>query len=119
MKSFYAETWGVVGAIFASACCLGFSWLVGLLTAVGAGFLIRDSILLPLLIIFLALTIWGLWHSSQRHHRSEALWIGLAGAILLIAGMFLFRPLAYPAIALLIAAPLVDLALQTKRARMG
>jgi mercuric ion transport protein len=115
VKSFHAEKWGPLGAIFASACCLGFSWLVGLVSAIGAGFIIRDSILLPLLIIFLAFTVWGLWRSFQRHHRPYALWIGVAGAILLLAGMFFSHPLAYPGIALLIAAPLVDLGLQMKR----
>lgn len=115
MKSFHAEKWGPLGAIFAAACCLGFSWLVGLATAIGAGFIIRDSILLPLLIIFLAFTVWGLWRSFQRHHRPYALWIGASGAILLVAGMFVSHPLAYPGIALLIAAPFTDLALQAKR----
>ncbi len=109
MKSFQAEKWGPLGAIFAAACCLGLTWLVSLLTALGAGFLIRDSILLPLLVVFLAVTVWGLWRSYRRHSWVVPLATGSSGAALLLVGMFMARPLSYVGIALLVAAPLLDL----------
>ena len=109
MKTLYAEKWGPLGAILAAACCLGLTWLVSLVTALGAGFLIRDSILMPLLLLFLGVSIWGLWRSYRRHSWVVPLTIGSSGAALLLVGMFMARPLSYVGIALLVAAPLLDL----------
>jgi hypothetical protein len=88
MTSFHAEKWGLLGTIFVAACCLGLTWLVSLASALGAGFLIRDSILMPLLII-----------------------------VFLPVGMFTARPLSYAGIALLVAAPLFDLYAQSPKER--
>ncbi len=109
MNTLHAEKWGPLGAIFAAACCLGLTWLVSLVTALGAGILIRDSILLPLVVIFLAVTIGGLSRSYRRHSWTVPLAAGSLGAALLLVGMFTARPLSYAGIALLIAAPLLDL----------
>lgn len=119
MKSFHAEKWGPLGAIFAAACCLGLTWLVSLVTALGAGFLIRDSILMPLLVVFLAVTVWGLSRSYRRHSWAAPLVAGSSGAVLLLAGIFTARPLSYAGIALLIAAPLLDLYAQFIKERPG
>jgi mercuric ion transport protein len=117
MKSLYAEKWGPLGSIFAAACCLGLTWLVSLVTALGAGFLIRDSILMPLLAVFLAASIWGLWRSYRRHLWVVPLAVGSSGAALLLVGMFTARPLSYAGIALLVAAPLLDLYAQFVKER--
>jgi hypothetical protein len=54
----YLDRIGVGGSLFAALCCLGFPALVSLLSAIGLGFLMNDAILIPLLILFLARTIW-------------------------------------------------------------
>jgi mercuric ion transport protein len=77
---------GVVGSVFAALCCLGFPALLSLLTAIGFGFWINDALLLPLLIIFLLVTLVGLVFGMREHHRAPALVLGIASA----AGVFIF-----------------------------
>ena len=72
--------------MFAALCCLGFPALLSLLTAIGLGFLINDAVLLPLLIIFLLVTLVGLAFGMREHHRAPALLLGIASA----AGVFIF-----------------------------
>src|SRR6266568_3277398 len=57
-----------LAALFTTLCCLGFPALVGLLAALGAGFLLSDRYLEPLLAATLLLTllIAGL-HLRQQH----------------------------------------------------
>ena len=97
---------GVGGTIFTALCCLGFPALLSVLSVVGLGFLINDAILLPLLVVFLAVTLVGLW-SGMRHHRSRlAFVVGSASAAALLVFIFLwFNPvLAGIAIAGLVVA---------------
>ena len=77
MKSFWkrhTDKVGVVGSIFAALCCLGFPAL-SILSAIGLGFLINDAVLLPLLIVFLLVTLLGLALGMREHHRASALLI--------------------------------------------
>src|SRR5438876_12129673 len=77
---------GTGGSIFAALCCLGFPALLSILSAIGLGFLINDAVLLPLLIVFLLVTLLGLALGMREHHRASALLIGIASA----AGVFIF-----------------------------
>jgi len=89
MKSFWkrhTDKVGVVGSIFAALCCLGFTALLSILSAIGLGFLINDAVLLPLLIIFLGFTLVGLALGMREHHRASALVLGIVSA----AGVFVF-----------------------------
>jgi mercuric ion transport protein len=43
----FLQSLGFLGSLFAAACCLGVSFLISGLTAIGAGFLIHDRYLLP------------------------------------------------------------------------
>lgn len=93
MKSFWkrhTDKVGVVGSIFAALCCLGFPAL-SILSAIGLGFLINDAVLLPLLIVFLLVTLLGLALGMREHHRASALLIGIASA----AGVFIFIFIAF------------------------
>jgi hypothetical protein len=67
---------GVAGTIFAALCCLGFPALLSILGTVGLGFLINDAILVPLLALFLIVTLRRplSWRSTSQalarvHHR--------------------------------------------------
>src|SRR5207244_6546400 len=94
MKSFWkrhTDKVGVVGAILAAICCLGFPALLSILSAIGLGFLINDAVLLPLLIVFLLVTLLGLALGMREHHRASALLIGIASA----AGVFIFIFIAF------------------------
>src|SRR5258708_5067449 len=57
-----------LAALFTTLCCLGFPALVGFLSALGAGFLLNDRYLAPLLAgtFLLTLLIAGL-HLRQHH----------------------------------------------------
>lgn len=96
---------GLAGAIFAALCCIGTPALLTILSSIGAGFLINDSVLLPLLAFFLTLNIIGL-RLTYRIHRN--LWPmilgGLASAaiVVFIYGWF-FRPGLYLGLGVVVA----------------
>src|SRR6266852_4906866 len=77
---------GVVGSVFAALCCLGFPALLSILSAIGLGFLINDAVLLPLLIIFLVVTLGGLY-LGVRHHGS---WLAFLVGLISAASVFIF-----------------------------
>jgi len=82
----YLDKIGVVGSIFAALCCLGVPGLLSILGAIGLGFLINDAVLLPLLIVFLLVTLVGLALGMREHHRAWAVLLGIVSA----AGAFIF-----------------------------
>ena len=67
---------GVLGSVFTALCCLGLPALLTILSAVGLGFLINDAILLPLLVIFLAITVVGLIPGMGHPGRQMAFFLG-------------------------------------------
>lgn len=50
---------GISGAAFAAICCLAPFIVVGLVTALGLGFILKDSILLGLLGVFIGVAALG------------------------------------------------------------
>ena len=84
----HLDKYGVGGSLFAALCCLGFPALLSLLSAIGLGFLINDAILLPLLGVFLIITIAGLEIGRRRHRRPGAIFFGIVSAAAL--GLFIF-----------------------------
>lgn len=63
---------GVGGSAFAALCCLGFPALLALLSAIGLGFLIHDVVLIPLLAVFLLMTLVGLYYGMKSHRHDRA-----------------------------------------------
>ena len=59
----------VLLALFTTLCCLGFPALVGFLAAIGAGFLVSDRYLEPLLAAALLLTLLIAGLHVRRHHQ--------------------------------------------------
>jgi mercuric ion transport protein len=112
---------GVGGSVFAALCCLGFPALVPILSAIGLGFLIRDAVLIPLLVVFLVLTLVGLFLGMRHHHQLWASALGAVSAILLL-GSVAVRPsglFAGIGIAGLIAASLLNVWLRSRQMRSG
>lgn len=100
---------GVAGSIFAALCCLGVPAVFAFVSAVGLGFLLRDAVLVPLLLGFLALTLYGLYDGMRRHGRRAALAAGSAGALALFASIWAGSLLlASAGIALLVAASVLN-----------
>ena len=102
---------GPTGSVLAGACCLGFKpFLVGL-SAIGAGFLINDLVLIPIFVAFLGFTLWVLNSSRKRHKNASPLILGGTSAAVAFTALWLFTPLSYLALATLIAASIWDIVL--------
>lgn len=95
-------------AAIAAACCLGASWALSALSAIGAGFLVNDAILIPLYALFLVLSVWLLYRSVRAHADRRPLRLGAAGALVALAGLFVASIVIYTGIALLVAASAWD-----------
>ena len=78
----------------------------GVVSAMGLGFLISTEYLLPLTVVFLAITTMTLGFRASRRRGHGPLWLGLAGAIVILTGKFYFDApdAAYAGVGLLIAA---------------
>ncbi len=115
MKQFTGPT----GSVLAGACCLGFAPFIGVLSAIGAGFLINDLILIPLFVGFLGFTLWGLNSSKKRHKHAGPFILGTASAVVAFAALWVFAPLAYVALATLFAASVWDMVLLRQCSRLS
>src|SRR5713226_664511 len=69
-----------LAALFTTLCCLGFPALVGLLSALGAGFLLNDRYLEPLLAATLLLTLLIAGLHLRRHHQPGPFLLSLVSA---------------------------------------
>jgi mercuric ion transport protein len=93
----YLDKVGPLGTIFAALCCIGTPGLLAFLSAMGVGFLISDALLLPLLILFLAISMAGLYYSFKTHKNRWPVILGGISSLLIlffIYGWFL-KPLVY------------------------
>jgi len=105
----FLQSLGFLGSLLAAACCLGVSFLISGLTVIGAGFLIRDRYLLPILALFLLASVVGTALSIRRHGQKTPLVVSILGAAVTFGGIFLWAPVAYLGIALLLLASILDL----------
>ena len=80
---------GFLGTLFTSLCCLGVSVAIAPLSAIGLGFLVNDLILLPLVLLFLLITLWGLYAGWKQHDDQRPLLLGNFAGVLLIPSFFL------------------------------
>jgi hypothetical protein len=76
---------GAMGAIFAELCCIGTPALLAFLASIGAGFFIDDVILLPLLMVFLVVTIWGMRRTRDAHGQREPLLVTVISSVVIVA----------------------------------
>ena len=95
---------GLVGSALALLCCAGFVPVLGALSAIGLGFLIKDAVLIPLLVLALGLTLWGLSHGRRCHGRTAPWVVGLVASALTVSGLFLWVPLAFAGLAAVVMA---------------
>ncbi len=86
---------GLAGSAVALLCCAGVAPVIGVLSALGLGFLLRDAILIPLLILGLGVTVWGLWQGRRCHGRSRPLVAGLVASLITVGGVLAWVPLAF------------------------
>src|SRR5207302_9344179 len=69
-----------LAALVTTLCCLGFPALVGLFSALGAGFLLNDRSLEPLLAGTLLLTLLIVGLHLRRHHQPGPFLLSLVAA---------------------------------------
>src|SRR6266849_424436 len=121
-----------LAALFTTLCCVGFPAMVGFLSALGAGFLLNDRYLEPLLAGTLLLTLLIAGLHLRRHHQPGPFLLSLvaAGSVFFaiygigllphaaggdsmadgMTALFTWRPfLAYGAILVLLGAQVWDL----------
>jgi len=106
----HLDKFGVVGAAIAALCCLGLTAILSIAAALGVGFLINDAVLAPILVVSLALVVWGLVRGYRRHRNWLPLVIGGAGSLALAIASLAFpsRPIAYVSIAALVIASIAN-----------
>jgi mercuric ion transport protein len=80
---------GVLGAILAALCCAGTPYIVRGLAALGLGFLRKDGILWPAMLLALAVAVTGFWKGARTHGRWGPFVVGGLGAVSLAAGVIL------------------------------
>lgn len=102
---------GLLGSGFALLCCAGAAPVLGLLSAIGLGFLIHDAVLIPLLIVALGVTALGLRHGGRCHRRVAPLVVGVGGGAVAVVGLFFWVPLAFVGFATVILASVWNLRL--------
>lgn len=105
----------------ASASCgiqRGFPALLSIVSAIGLGFIVRDAILIPLLLVFLAATLLGPYLGTRRHHEPWSLVLGGRSALAITAVILGFVRSAIPAyvgIVGLIVASILNVWLRTRQ----
>jgi mercuric ion transport protein len=97
-----------VGALFAAACCLGVTAVTSVVTAVGAGFLLRDGVVIPLYVALVALSLWLLFRSTRAHGSLAPFWLGAVGAAVALVGLWFTEVLVYGGLLVLVAGSVAD-----------
>ena len=105
---------GMVGTLVTALCRIGTPALLAFLATIGAGFLINDVILLPLLIVFLGISIWGIRRSMAVHGQSRPLILAVVSSVVTFVAVWFSRPLVLLGLLGLIAASVWDMALHKR-----
>ena len=108
MKELAKQLASTFGAGLAAAYCLGLTAAVSALTAIGAGFLINDAVLIPLYLVLLVLSVWLLYRSASAHASLGLFWLGLAGAVVAFAGLWMGSILVYAGLLAIVAGNIAD-----------
>src|SRR5258708_38224289 len=100
----------VLGATIAALCCLGVPAILSVVSAIGLGFLIRDAVLAPLLILSVALVGFGLGRGLRRHRHRLPVVIGALASVALAAATLVAppRPILFASVAALVAASVMN-----------
>lgn len=108
MKALIQQIASLFGTGFAAACCLGVTAALSALTAIGAGFLINDAVLIPAFLALVGLSLWLLYRSARAHRNLRPFWLGLAGGIVAFVGLWLAPVVVIAGLGACVAASLWD-----------
>ena len=115
MRELSKQCASAAGAAFAGACCLGVSGALSILSALGAGFLIHDVVLIPLYLGLMALSVWLLHRSTRPLGNPTPFRAGLAGATIAFIALWILPALVYAGLAVLVASSLWSYRLRRHR----
>lgn len=87
MRAKLTDAAGVCGAIFAALCCAGTPLIVTGITALGLGFLRRDAVLWPLMLLSLVVAQVGFWQGWRAHRRPWPFLLGGVSGVSLASGV--------------------------------
>lgn len=104
----HADKIGSAGSFIVGLCCLGVPAMLSIVSAIGLGFLLTDAILVPMLAVFLAVTLYGLWNGFRRHGSRVPLITGSVGAAGVLAFLWFSSLLAAVSLAALVTATLLN-----------
>lgn len=108
MNDLLKQIGSTAGAGFAAACCAGASWALAALTAVGAGFLINDAVLIPLYVALLGLSVWLLFRSAHAHRNLRPVYLAGAGALGALVGLWTSTVVLFLGLGLIVASSFWD-----------
>lgn len=114
MEKMKRQLIGMVGTILTALCCIGTPALLAFLATLGAGFLINDLILLPLLVVFLGISLWGIRRSMAVHGQSRPLILAVVSSVVTFVAVWFSRPLVLLGLLGLVAASVWDMALHKR-----
>ncbi|MCB0414300.1 MAG: MerC domain-containing protein [Bdellovibrionales bacterium] len=91
-KSRLLATFGSIGsAMTVGLCPICIPAIGAFLSSIGLGFLVTESVLLPVLIVFLVITIGGLvWSYLKEHGNIKPLILGIGMGIALYVGRYVY-----------------------------
>ena len=101
-----------------SALLPGFPAFLSILSVIGLGFIVNDAILIPLLLLFLAVTLLGLYLGTRHHHEPWALILGGLSALaiaVVFLGLVPSRIVAYVGMTGLVVASILNVWLRTRQ----
>jgi mercuric ion transport protein len=108
MRDLLKQLGSTAGAAFAAACCAGAGWALAALSAVGAGFLVRDAVLIPLFVVLLAVSLWFLWRSASAHDNLNPFYLGSVGALAALAGLWTSAVVLFAGLLAIVASSIWD-----------
>ena len=108
MNELLKQIGSTAGAAFAAACCAGAGWALAALSAIGAGFLINDAVLIPLYVALLGLSVWLLFRSAHAHRNLRPVYLGAAGALVALIGLWTSTAVLFLGLGLVVASSLWD-----------
>ena len=91
----WADSAGVLGAVFAALCCMGAPIIVGVLGAIGLSWLRRDAILWPLMLLSLAIALGWILLNKRLVERHSPVVVTAYGLLLGTAMLAAWVPLRY------------------------
>jgi mercuric ion transport protein len=108
VKGFLAQVASTAGAAFTAACCAGAGWALAALTAIGAGFLVNDAVLIPLFVALLGLSLWLLFRSARAHRDLRPVYLAGLGALGALVGLWTSTLVLFAGLGLMVASSLWD-----------